>query len=81
MKNEHSASSPKNYGFACKKFPRPVPDTVNPITMNTPTDYTLFGHAVTRRMFYWSIFLCPGLALMIYLSTRSRVDGNLKLET
>ncbi len=54
---------------------------MNPITMNTPTEYTLFGHAVTRRMFYWSIFLCPGLALMIYLSTRSRVEGDLRPET
>jgi hypothetical protein len=43
--------------------------------MNTPSDYTLFGHAVPRRMFYWSVFLCPGLALMIYLSTRSRRDS------
>lgn len=47
--------------------------------MNTPTDYTLFGHAVTRRMFYWSIFLCPGLALMIWLSTRSRGTSNANL--
>jgi len=40
--------------------------------MNTPLEYSLFGHPVSRRLFYWSIFLCPGLALMIYLSTRSR---------
>jgi hypothetical protein len=40
--------------------------------MNTHAEYTLFGHAVTRRLFYWSVLLCPGLALMIYLSTRSR---------
>ncbi len=40
--------------------------------MTALTEYTLFGHAVTRRQFYWSIFLCPGLALLIYLSTRSR---------
>lgn len=43
--------------------------------MNTPSEYTLFGHAVTRRLFYWSVLLCPGLALMIYLSTRSRRDS------
>ncbi len=40
--------------------------------MNSSPEYSLFGHAVTRRLFYWSIFLCPGLALMIWLSTRSR---------
>lgn len=46
--------------------------------MTTPTGYTLFGHAVTRRMFYWSLFLCPGLVLMIYVSSRSRGQtGNL----
>ena len=43
--------------------------------MNAPIEYTLFGHAVSPRMFYWSVFLCPGLALMIYLSTRSRRDS------
>jgi hypothetical protein len=50
--------------------------------MNITHEYSLFGHAVTRRAFYWSIFLCPGLAMMIWLSTRSRGDsGNLGAET
>ena len=40
--------------------------------MNQPTDLTLFGYAIPRRAFYWSLFLFPGLAVVIYLSTRSR---------
>ena len=40
--------------------------------MNTPFEYTLFGYPITRRQFFWSIVLLPGLALMISLSTRSR---------
>lgn len=43
--------------------------------MNKTNEYTLFGHAVSRRAFFWSLLLCPGLALMIYLSTHSREDG------
>jgi hypothetical protein len=40
--------------------------------MNTPLEYTLFGYPISRRLFYWSLFVCPGVALAIYLSTRSR---------
>jgi hypothetical protein len=43
--------------------------------MKKTNPYTLFGQPVPRRAFYWSILLCPGLALMIYLSTRSREGG------
>jgi hypothetical protein len=57
---------------SCKEWRQPVPDRVK---MKTPPDYTLFGHAVSRRLFYWSLFLCPALALMIYLSTRLHRDS------
>lgn len=58
----------------CKESARAVPDLgeSHPPSMNTPLEYSLFGHPVSRRLFVWSIFLCPGLALAIYLSTRSR---------
>lgn len=50
--------------------------------MNNNNEYTLFGYPVPRRAFYWSIFLCPGLALMIYMSTKSRdATGDLRTET
>lgn len=46
--------------------------------MNATISYNLFSCHVSRRLFYWSLFLCPGLALVIYLSTRSR-QGSFKL--
>jgi hypothetical protein len=40
--------------------------------MNSSQRYSLFGHPVTRRAYLWSWLICPGLALIIYLSTRER---------
>jgi hypothetical protein len=42
--------------------------------MNSPHPYCLFGLPVSRRAFFWSLVLCPGLALAILLSTWSRAS-------
>ncbi|WP_438481804.1 hypothetical protein [Oleiharenicola lentus] len=38
--------------------------------MNKTIEYTLFSQPVSRRTFYWIVFLCPWAALFIYLSSR-----------
>jgi hypothetical protein len=40
--------------------------------MNSSSEYSFFGHPVSKRMFHWSFFLAPGLWAIVYLSSRSR---------
>lgn len=35
------------------------------------TRYTLFSQPITRRTYYWLLFLCPWAALFLLLSSRS----------
>lgn len=42
--------------------------------MKTRTEYTLFSRPISRRTFYWVLFLCPAAALVIYLNSRSVVS-------
>ncbi len=41
--------------------------------MNSSHPYFFFNLPVSRRAYVWSWLLCPGVAVVIYLSTRSRV--------
>jgi hypothetical protein len=39
-------------------------------------EYVLFNEPISRRTYYWLLFLCPIAALFIYLSSRRAVsDG------
>jgi hypothetical protein len=38
--------------------------------MRKKVHYTLFSAPISRRTFYWLLFLCPVAALWIYLASR-----------
>jgi hypothetical protein len=42
--------------------------------MNPTIVYTLFSRPISRRTFYWLLFLCPFAAWWIYFSSRSRME-------
>jgi hypothetical protein len=38
--------------------------------MNKIIEYRLFNEPISRRTFYWLVFLCPVAALWIYFASR-----------
>jgi hypothetical protein len=37
-------------------------------------EYVLFNEPISRRTYYWLLFLCPMAAFFIYLSSRRAVS-------
>ncbi|MGC4071190.1 MAG: hypothetical protein QM760_01455 [Nibricoccus sp.] len=40
-------------------------------------EYVLFNKPISRRTYYWLLFLCPFAAFWIYLSSRRVTNGRL----
>jgi hypothetical protein len=54
--------------IACKDSDRAVPNERT--IMNKIIEYRLFNEPISRRTFYWLVFLCPVAALWIYFASR-----------